>query len=315
MDVHGKQIGYVYQKNTPFAQGALHNVSFDIQDGDFVAIVGHTGSGKSTLVKMLNGLLQPDEGTLELGTDYQLPVDPKQVSLRTLRQKVGLVFQFPEAQLFEETVLKDVMFGPKNFGLSEEEAKKQAQQALEKVGIHEELYDRSPFELSGGQMRRVAIAGILSLNPEVLVLDEPVNGLDPNGMKEVRELLIKLNQEHGVTVFVSSHLLLEIEKMVTHIGIISHGEIKFQGSKEELNELYRFQKTKFSLKNAKSFESILTENYQVEFKNDNDCEIVTSSPQQISEINKILVNNGAEIYQISPAGGLEEWFMEISKQN
>ena len=166
-----------------------------------------------------------------------------------------------------------------------------------------------------GMKQRLAIGLALISNPELLVLDEPVNGLDPNGMKEVRELLIKLNQEHGVTIFISSHLLLEIEKMVTHIGIISNGEIKFEGSKADLNELYRFQKTRFSLKNAKSFESILAENYQVDFKNETDCEIVTNSPNQIAEINKILVTNGAEIYQISPAGGLEEWFMEISKQN
>lgn len=223
MDVHGKQIGYVYQKNTPFAQGALHNVSFDIQDGDFVAIVGHTGSGKSTLVKMLNGLLQPDEGTLELGTDYQLPVDPKQVSLRTLRQKVGLVFQFPEAQLFEETVLKDVMFGPKNFGLSEEEAKKQAQQALEKVGIHEELYDRSPFELSGGQMRRVAIAGILSLNPEVLVLDEPAAGLDPWGHQEMMELFQTLN-ESGMTILLVTHDMEDVSQYAKKVIVMDQGE-------------------------------------------------------------------------------------------
>lgn len=163
--------------------------------------------------------------------------------------------------------------------------------------------------------QRLAIGLALISNPELLVLDEPVNGLDPNGMKEVRELLIKLNQEHGVTIFISSHLLLEIEKMVTHIGIISNGEIKFEGSKDDLNELYRFQKTRFSLKNAKSFESLLLENYQVDFRNETDCEIVTNSPHQIAEINKILVTNGAEIYQISPAGGLEEWFMEISKQN
>ena len=223
MDVHGKQIGYVYQKNTPFAQRALHNVSFDIQDGDFVAIVGHTGSGKSTLVKMLNGLLQPDEGTLELGTDYQLPVDPKQVSLRTLRQKVGLVFQFPEAQLFEETVLKDVMFGPKNFGLSEEEAKKQAQQALEKVGIHEELYDRSPFELSGGQMRRVAIAGILSLNPEVLVLDEPAAGLDPWGHQEMMELFQSLNKS-GMTILLVTHDMEDVSQYAKKVIVMDQGE-------------------------------------------------------------------------------------------
>lgn len=223
MDVHGKQIEYVYQKNTPFAQHALHNVSFDIQDGDFVAIVGHTGSGKSTLVKMLNGLLQPDEGTLELGTDYKLPVDPKQVSLRTLRKKVGLVFQFPEAQLFEETVLKDVMFGPKNFGLSEEEAKKQAQQALEKVGIHEELYDRSPFELSGGQMRRVAIAGILSLNPEVLVLDEPAAGLDPWGHQEMMELFQSLN-ESGMTILLVTHDMEDVSQYAKKVIVMDQGE-------------------------------------------------------------------------------------------
>ena len=163
--------------------------------------------------------------------------------------------------------------------------------------------------------QRLAIGLALISEPELLILDEPVNGLDPNGMKEIRELLIKLNQEHGVTILISSHLLLEIEKMVTHIGIISHGEMRFEGSKEELNQLYKFQKTKFSLFNGINFKEILEKDYQVEFMNDNEFTIITNSSQDIADINTLLVSNGAKIHQIIAAGGLEDWFMEISKQN
>lgn len=163
--------------------------------------------------------------------------------------------------------------------------------------------------------QRLAIALALISNPELLILDEPVNGLDPNGMMEIRQLLIKLNKEKGVTVFISSHLLQEIDKMVTHIGIISNGEIKFSGSKEQLNELFKFQQTKFTLKNAEKFLGNFEENAQAELKSETEIYAFTSSAKDVARINKKLIENGAEVYQIVPVGGLEEWFMEITKTN
>ena len=281
----------------------LKNVNLKVPKGSIYGFLGSNGAGKSTTMRLIMGLFNDDQNSVKVFDTSVSTLYPEGFN------KIGSLIDYP--------AFYDHLSGYDNLKIVcilRDLKESRIDEILELVGLSE-AGNIKMKKYSLGMKQRLAIGLALISNPELLVLDEPVNGLDPNGMKEVRELLIKLNQEHGVTVFVSSHLLLEIEKMVTHIGIISHGEIKFQGSKEELNELYRFQKTKFSLKNAKSFESILTENYQVEFKNDNDCEIVTSSPQQISEINKLLVNNGAEIYQISPAGGLEEWFMEISKQN
>lgn len=281
----------------------LKEVNLKVPKSSIYGFLGSNGAGKSTTMRLIMGLFNDDQNSVKVFDTSVSNLYPEGLN------KIGSLIDYP--------AFYDHLSGYDNLKIvcilrTLNEAK--IDEILELVGLSEARNIKMK-KYSLGMKQRLAIGLALISDPELLVLDEPVNGLDPNGMKEVRELLIKLNQEHGVTIFISSHLLLEIEKMVTHIGIISHGEIKFQGSKEELNELYRFQKTKFSLKNAKSFESILVENYQVEFKNETDCEIVTSSPQQISEINKILVNNGAEIYQISPAGGLEEWFMEISKQN
>ena len=281
----------------------LKDVSLMVPKGSIYGFLGSNGAGKSTTMRLIMGLFNDDHHSVKVFDTSVSELYPEGFN------RIGSLIDYP--------AFYDHLSGYDNLKIvcilrNLNEAK--IDEILELVGLSEARNIKMK-KYSLGMKQRLAIGLALISDPELLVLDEPVNGLDPNGMKEVRELLIKLNQEHGVTVFISSHLLLEIEKMVTHIGIISHGEIKFQGSKEELNELYRFQKTKFSLKNAKSFEALLAENYQVEFKNETDCEIVTSSPQQIAEINKILVNNGAQIYQISPAGGLEEWFMEISKQN
>ena len=281
----------------------LKDVSLMVPKGSIYGFLGSNGAGKSTTMRLIMGLFNDDHHSVKVFDTSVSELYPEGFN------RIGSLIDYP--------AFYDHLSGYDNLKIvcilrNLNEAK--IDEILELVGLSEARNIKMK-KYSLGMKQRLAIGLALISDPELLVLDEPVNGLDPNGMKEVRELLIKLNQEHGVTVFISSHLLLEIEKMVTHIGIISHGEIKFQGSKEELNELYRFQKTKFSLKNAKSFEALLAENYQVEFKNETDCEIVTSSPHQIAEINKILVNNGAQIYQISPAGGLEEWFMEISKQN
>lgn len=281
----------------------LKDVNLKVPKGSIYGFLGSNGAGKSTTMRLIMGLFNDDQNSVKVFGTSVSDLYPEGLN------KIGSLIDYPafydHLSGYDNLKIVCILRNLKESRIDE---------VLELVGLSDARNIKMK-KYSLGMKQRLAIGLALISNPELLVLDEPVNGLDPNGMKEVRELLIKLNQENGVTIFISSHLLLEIEKMVTHIGIISNGEIKFEGSKEELNELYRFQKTKFSLKNAKSFELLLAENYQVEFKNETDCEIVTSSQKQIAEINKILVENGAEIHQISPAGGLEEWFMEISKQN
>lgn len=281
----------------------LKDVNLKVPKGSIYGFLGSNGAGKSTTMRLIMGLFNDDQNSVKVFDTSVSDLYPEGLN------KIGSLIDYPafydHLSGYDNLKIVCILRNLKESRIDE---------VLELVGLSDARNIKMK-KYSLGMKQRLAIGLALISNPELLVLDEPVNGLDPNGMKEVRELLIKLNREHGVTIFISSHLLLEIEKMVTHIGIISNGEIKFEGSKDDLNELYRFQKTRFSLKNAKSFESILVENYQVDFKNETDCEIVTNSPNQIAEINKVLVTNGAEIYQISPAGGLEEWFMEISKQN
>jgi energy-coupling factor transport system ATP-binding protein len=178
MDISLKHVDYRYQVNTPFERLAIEDVSIDIPSGVYMAIIGHTGSGKSTVLQHLNALLQPTKGTVEIG-EHEIKASQKNKNLKKVRQKVGIVFQFPEHQLFEETVEKDIIFGPMNFGVSETEAKERARVALKQVGLEEDILNKSPFDLSGGQMRRVAIAGVLAMEPDVIVLDEPTAGLDP----------------------------------------------------------------------------------------------------------------------------------------
>lgn len=197
-------LSYIYQLNTPFEKKALNNISIEIPKGEITMIVGKTGSGKSTFIKHLNGLLIPNQGSLTID-ELLIDSSVKKNILVQLRKKIGLVFQFPEKQLFEETVIKDVMVAPKNFGLSDEEALQNAKYYLAKVGIGEDLFDKSPFEISGGQMRRVAIAGVLAMNPEILVLDEPTAGLDSIGRKSIMNLITKLNEEKGITIIMVTH--------------------------------------------------------------------------------------------------------------
>ena len=184
MQIVFEQVGFTYGAGTPFASEALHDINVTIPDGSYTAIIGHTGSGKSTITQHLNALVQPTVGQVRIG-EAVVSADSKPKDLKKIRQRVGMVFQFPEGQLFEETVLKDVMFGPMNFGDDEATAREKAEAALAAVGIASTLFERSPFELSGGQMRRVAIAGVIAMNPEVLVLDEPTAGLDPKGRIEI----------------------------------------------------------------------------------------------------------------------------------
>ena len=233
MDIRFKQVGFAYQAGTPFEMRALHDVTFSVKDGSYVAIIGHTGSGKSTILQHLNALLKPTEGLVELG-DKTIDSTTGNKDLKPLRKKVGIVFQFPEAQLFEETVEKDIAFGPKNFGVSEEEALKIAAEVVKTVGLPEEVLKKSPFDLSGGQMRRVAIAGVLAMKPEVLVLDEPTAGLDPKGRLEMMEMFYKLNKGQNMTIVLVTHQMNDVSDYADHVIVIEAGNVVKEGSPKEV---------------------------------------------------------------------------------
>ena len=220
-------VSYTYQEGTPFASAALSDVSLSIEDGSYTAIIGHTGSGKSTILQLLNGLLVPTKGSVRV---FDTLITPTSVNkqIRQIRKQVGLVFQFAENQIFEETVLKDVAFGPQNFGVSVEEAEAIAREKLALVGIDESLFERSPFELSGGQMRRVAIAGILAMEPSILVLDEPTAGLDPIGRKELMTLFKKLHQD-GITIVLVTHLMDDVAEFADQVYVIEKGKLVKNG--------------------------------------------------------------------------------------
>ena len=233
MDIRFKQVGFAYQAGTPFEMRALHDVTFSVKDGSYVAIIGHTGSGKSTILQHLNALLKPTEGIVELG-DKIIDSTTGNKDLKPLRKKVGIVFQFPEAQLFEETVEKDIAFGPKKFGVSEEEALNIAAEVVKTVGLPEEVLKKSPFDLSGGQMRRVAIAGVLAMKPEVLVLDEPTAGLDPKGRLEMMEMFYKLNKEQNMTIVLVTHQMNDVSDYADHVIVIESGNVVKEGSPKEV---------------------------------------------------------------------------------
>ena len=218
---------YIYRPGMPFEKTALDGISFEIPTGDFAAIIGHTGSGKSTLIQHLNALIRPTSGKIEIdGIDI---TDPK-TDLRTVRKRVGLVFQYPEHQLFEETVYKDIAFGPINMGLSAEEIYKRVKEAAGFVGLSDELLDKSPFELSGGQKRRVAIAGVLSMQPNVLILDEPTAGLDPKGRDEILNQLVALHHANEkMTILFVSHSMEDVARLAKHILVMDHGKLVMQG--------------------------------------------------------------------------------------
>ena len=224
-------VSYTYQEGTPFASVALSDVSLTIEDGSYTAIIGHTGSGKSTILQLLNGLLVPTEGSVRV-FDTLITSTSVNKQIRQIRKQVGLVFQFAENQIFEETVLKDVAFGPQNFGVSVEEAEAIAREKLALVGIDESLFERSPFELSGGQMRRVAIAGILAMEPRILVLDEPTAGLDPIGRKELMTLFKKLHQD-GITIVLVTHLMDDVAEFADQVYVMEKGKL-VKGGKPSL---------------------------------------------------------------------------------
>ncbi|HEV4786500.1 TPA: energy-coupling factor transporter ATPase [Streptococcus pneumoniae] len=223
MGIALENVNFTYQEGTPLASAALSDVSLTIEDGSYTALIGHTGSGKSTILQLLNGLLVPSQGSVRV-FDTLITSISKNKDIRQIRKQVGLVFQFAENQIFEETVLKDVAFGPQNFGVSEEDAVKTAREKLALVGIDESLFDRSPFELSGGQMRRVAIAGILAMEPAILVLDEPTAGLDPLGRKELMTLFKKLHQS-GMTIVLVTHLMDDVAEYANQVYVMEKGRL------------------------------------------------------------------------------------------
>lgn len=223
MGIALENVSFTYQEGTPLASTALSDVSLTIEDGSYTALIGHTGSGKSTILQLLNGLLVPSAGSVRV-FDTLITSTSKNKDIRQIRKQVGLVFQFAENQIFEETVLKDVAFGPQNFGVSEEDAEKIAREKLALVGIDESLFDRSPFELSGGQMRRVAIAGILAMEPAILVLDEPTAGLDPLGRKELMNLFKKLHQS-GMTIVLVTHLMDDVAEYANQVYVMEKGRL------------------------------------------------------------------------------------------
>ena len=224
MSIKVKDVNYTYAENTAYEIHALKDINLEIPDGQFIGLIGHTGSGKSTLVQHLNGLIRATGGRIYFnGRD----IYGENFSMKELRSKVGLVFQYPEHQLFEIDVLSDVCFGPKNLGCSREEAERKAREALRMVGMGEEYDKSSPFELSGGQKRRVAIAGVLAMEPEVLILDEPTAGLDPRGRDEILDQIERLQKERGITVILVSHSMEDVARYVDRIIVMDHGQVRF----------------------------------------------------------------------------------------
>ncbi len=236
MSIVLEHVSYTYSPETAYEIHALKDVNLEIPDGQFIGLIGHTGSGKSTLVQHLNGLVRATSGHIYFNGE---DIYAKDYDMRRLRGKVGLVFQYPEHQLFEVDVLSDVCFGPKNQGLSPEEAKERAREALRMVGISEEYEKQSPFELSGGQKRRVAIAGVLAMEPEVLILDEPTAGLDPKGRDEILDEISSLHKERGITVILVSHSMEDVAKYVERIIVMNQGEVLHDGAPREVFRHYK----------------------------------------------------------------------------
>ena len=232
MSIKIENLTYVYMPKTPFEKKALDNVNLEIEDGEFLAVIGHTGSGKSTLIQHLNGLLKPASGKIYVdGTD----ITDKDTKLVDIRKKVGLVFQYPEYQLFEETIAKDIAYGPSNLELNEDEIFRRVKKSMEMVGLnYEEYKDISPFELSGGQKRRVAIAGVIAMEPKVLILDEPTAGLDPAGRDDILEQIKLLHEKYNMTIILVSHSMEDVGKLAEKIIVMNDGHIELQGKPKEV---------------------------------------------------------------------------------
>lgn len=231
MSIKINHLTYVYGEESVFEKKALDDINLEINDGEFIGLIGHTGSGKSTLIQHLNALLKPTSGEVLLNGEN---IYADKSKLKSIRQRVGLVFQYPEHQLFEMTVYKDVAYGPGNLGLPEEEIDKRVRGAFETVGLGEEIYDKSPFELSGGQKRRAAIAGVLAMEPEVLILDEPTAGLDPKGRDEILDAIRIMHEKRKITVILVSHSMEDVAKLVDRIVVLSEGKVALTGTPKEV---------------------------------------------------------------------------------
>ena len=235
MSIKAEGLTYVYQAGTAMESYAVRDISFETKDGEFIGLIGHTGSGKSTLIQQLNGLIKPTSGKIYYNGE---DIHSEGYDMKRLRQRVGLVFQYPEYQLFETDVLTDVKFGPKNMGMSDAEAEEAAKRALELVGVGEDFYKRSPFELSGGQKRRAAIAGVLAMDPEVLILDEPAAGLDPLGKTEILETIERLHRERNNTIIMVSHSMEDVAEYADRIMVLDDGKLVYFDSPKEVFRHY-----------------------------------------------------------------------------
>lgn len=242
MGISLENVSYTYQAGTPFEGRALFDMTTTIKDGSYTAFIGHTGSGKSTIMQLLNGLYLPTSGQVKVD-DTIITSQSKNKEIKPIRKKVGLVFQFPESQLFAETVLEDIAFGPQNFGVSKEEAEQRALESLRLVGLSDELRNQNPFDLSGGQMRRVAIAGILAMQPDILVLDEPTAGLDPQGRKELMSLFKQLHLS-GMTIVLVTHLMDDVADYATAVNVMEKGHLVLSGTPKDVFQKVAFLKEK-----------------------------------------------------------------------
>ena len=231
MSIKINHLTHIYNEGTTFEKVALNDVNIEIKTGEFIGLIGHTGSGKSTLIQHLNGIIYPTHGEILLDNEN---IHKDKAKLKEVRRRIGLAFQYPEYQLFEMTVYKDVAFGPTNLGWSKEKIHESVVSALNTVGISPEIYEKSPFELSGGQKRRVAIAGVLAMNPEVLILDEPTAGLDPKGRDEILAAIRKLHEERGITVILVSHSMEDVAKLVDRIIVMHRGQVAMTGTPREI---------------------------------------------------------------------------------
>ena len=232
MSIKIENLTHIYMPKTPFEKKAIDDVSIEIKQGEFVALIGHTGSGKSTLIQHINGLLKPTSGSILID---DIDITKKNVKLTNIRKKVGLVFQYPEYQLFEETIEKDIAFGPQNLGLDNDEINKRVQRAMKIVGLdYEEYKDKSPFEISGGQKRRVAIAGVVAMEPKVLILDEPTAGLDPKGRDDILSKIVELYKENDMTIILVSHSMEDVAKVANRIIVMDSGKCILDGTPEKI---------------------------------------------------------------------------------
>ena len=284
MDINFKNVSFVYGEKTPFEKLALDNIDLTIKKGEFVGIIGHTGSGKSTLIQHFNGILKPTSGDVFIG---DMNTKDKELAKSGLRYKIGLVFQYPEYQLFEETIEKDIAFGPKNMGLSEEEVTERVKEAMEIVGLdYEAKKDKSPFEISGGQKRRVAIAGILAMKPDILILDEPTAGLDPKGRDELFFQIKRLYEKNNITIVLISHSMEDVAKLVNRIIIMKNGHIHLDKStKEAFSDVDDLKKVGLNVPQITELMDVLRKNGHNFSKN------ILTVDEAFSEIKRELRNN------------------------